>query len=108
MSISGKIPRLRFFIHPVVQSHFKHWFMYQSIPAVPIPPGLRSFPNPGGGAIAEIFQPGGGDLDVFHHGDWRTITWQITLEKILNSFANGLILIIWDSLSVPLSLIIDG
>jgi hypothetical protein len=44
--------------------------MYQSIPAVPIPPpGLRSFPNPGGGAIVKIFQPGGGDVDVFHHGD---------------------------------------
>jgi hypothetical protein len=49
--------------------------MYQSIPAVPIHPpppghpGLRSFPNPGGGAIAEMFQPGGGDLDVFHHVD---------------------------------------
>jgi hypothetical protein len=57
------------------------------------PPGLCSFPNPGGGAIAEIFQPGGGHLDVFHHGDWRTITWQInSLEKILNSFANGMIL----------------
>ena len=48
--------------------------MYQSIPAVPIPP-------PVGGAIAEIFQPGGGDLDIFHHGNWRTITWQISLEK---------------------------
>ena len=65
------------------------------------PPVLRSFPNPGGGAIAEIFQPGLGDLDVFHHGDWRIITWQISLEKILNSFANGLILILWNDLSVP-------
>ena len=74
---------------------------------MPIPPGLPSFPNPGGGAIAEIFQPGGGDLDVFHNGDWWTITWQISLEKILNLFANGLILILWDGLSVPLSLIID-
>jgi hypothetical protein len=27
--------------------------------------------------------------------------------KILNSFANGLILILWDSISVPLSLMID-
>jgi hypothetical protein len=81
--------------------------MYQSISAVPILPGLRSFPNPGGGAIAEIFQPGGGDLDVFHHGNWRTITWQISQEKILNLFANVLILILWDDLSVPLSLIID-
>jgi hypothetical protein len=63
----------------------------------PGPPlGLRSIPNPGGGAIAEILQPGGGDLDVFHHGDWWTITWQISLEKILNLFANGLILILWD------------
>ena len=42
---------------------FEARVMYQSIPAVPIPPPcLRSFPNPGGGAIAEIFQPGGGDL----------------------------------------------
>ena len=40
--------------------------MYQSIPAVPIPP--RATP----GAIAEIFQPGGGDLDIFHHGNWWT------------------------------------
>ena len=76
-------------------------------PPPPTPPGLRSFPDPGGGAIAKKFQPGGGDLDVCHHGDWRIITWQILLEKILNSFANGLILILWDGLSVPLSFIID-
>jgi hypothetical protein len=36
-----------------------------------------------------------------------SITWQILLEKILNLFAKGLILILWDGLSVPLSLIID-
>jgi hypothetical protein len=49
--------------------------MYQSIPAVPIHPrAFATFPNPEGGAIVEIFQPGGGDFDVFHHGDWRTIT----------------------------------
>ena len=39
--------------------------MYQSIPAVPIPPGpppgLRSFPNPGGWAIVKIVQPEDGD-----------------------------------------------
>jgi hypothetical protein len=69
----------------------------------PPPLDLRNFPNPGDGAIAEFFQPGGGDLDIFHHNDWRTITWQISLEKMLNSFANGLILILWDGLSVPLS-----
>jgi hypothetical protein len=74
----------------------------------PLPRSFAAFPNPGGGVIAEIVLPGGGDFDVFHHGDWRTITWQITLEKILNSFANGLILILWDGLSVPLSLIIDA
>ena len=65
--------------------------MYQSIPAVPIPPGLRSFPNPGGGAIGKIFQPGGGHLDFYHHGDWRTITWPILLEKILNLFAKSFV-----------------
>jgi hypothetical protein len=51
--------------------------MYQSITAVPPPPrAFAAFLIPGVGAIAEIFQPRGGKLDVFHHGDWRTITWQ--------------------------------
>ena len=57
------------------------------------PPGLHSFPNPGGGAIVKIFQPGGGDLDVFYHGNWRTITWLISLEKILNLFAKSIVYI---------------
>ena len=46
--------------------------MYQSIPAVPIPgppPGLRSFLNPGGGAIAENFSARGWGLRRFP--SWR-------------------------------------
>jgi hypothetical protein len=46
-----------------------HYVSVNSSSAHPPPPGLRSFPNPGGGAIAKIFQPGGWDLDVFRHGD---------------------------------------
>jgi hypothetical protein len=30
-------------------------------------------------------------LDVLHHGDWPTITWPISLENILNSFAKSFV-----------------
>jgi hypothetical protein len=49
------------------------------MPAVSIPPGhpwaFTAFPN--AGAIVEIFQPRGGDFDVFHHGDWTLVDYNM-------------------------------
>ena len=61
-------------------THFDAFFLstkcISQLQQCPPPRAFAAFLIPGVGAIAEIFQPRGGKLDVFHHGDWRTITWQ--------------------------------